>query len=83
MQNEYKYNPIHAKNKYENIVCQMAVIWTRPSVLTLLMLWGKIPAYLANTMPNDALDPSVARASASTVLTVNDRQNIGLLHCGF
>ena len=32
MQNEYKYNPIHAKNKYENIVCQMAVIWTRPSV---------------------------------------------------
>ena len=32
-------------------------------------------------MPADALAPYVTRASAGMVLTVYDRQHVGLLHC--
>ena len=34
-------------------------------------------------MPADALAPKVARASAGIVLSVKDRQHVGLLHCKF
>ena len=40
-------------------------------------------SYLVNTLPADALVPKVTRASSGMVLTVKDRQHIGLLHCEF
>ena len=39
--------------------------------------------FRGNTMPTDALAPKVARASAGMVLSVYDRQYVGLLHCEF
>ena len=47
------------------------------------MLEMKYSAFLANTMPPDALAPKVARASAGTVLTVWDRQHVLLLPSEF
>ena len=50
----------------------------------LFCCWGRIIlAWVVNTIPADALAPNVARASADVVLSVWNRQYLGLLRCEF